>query len=193
VIGDRAAHVLAGGCTSLRPIAKEERMAGDVYHLGYRSRIEGPIETVWYFVSHGRTYPEWFPVFRDAQSDDQEVRVGSRIRYHVKALLPYDLVWDVTVSRLEPPHLIQTDTTVVLGGRFRLTGWVRFSLQQQGSLVEVINEQEMRADRALPAPLHALAARAFAFNHDQAMAQGERGLQRAVRAALGSQQQSAPS
>src|SRR5687767_8667569 len=116
-------------------------MAGDVYHLGYRWRIEGLIETVWYFVSHGRTYPEWFPVFREAHSDDQEVRVGSRIRYHVKALLPYDLLWDVTVSRLEPPHLIQTDTTVVLGGRFRLRGWVRFRLQQQGSLVEVINEQ----------------------------------------------------
>ena len=159
-------------------------MAGDVYYLGYRWLIEGPIDTVWYFVSHGRTYPEWFPVFRDAQSENQEVRVGSRIRYHVKALVPYDLVWDVTVSRLEPPHLIQTDTALVLGGRFRLTGWVRFRLEQQGALVEVVNEQEMRAARPLPAPLHALAARVFAFNHDQAMAQGGRGLQHAVRAAL---------
>ena len=162
---------------------------GDVYHLGYRWLIEGPIETVYHFVSHGRTYPEWFPVFLDAQSDDDEVRVGSRMRYHVKALLPYHLYWDVTVSRRDPPRLVETDTTVSLSGRFRLSGWVRFRLAQQGPLVEVINEQEMRAERPLPGPLRALAARAFAFNHDYAMAAGGRGLQRAVSAAVAGSQQ----
>jgi uncharacterized protein YndB with AHSA1/START domain len=158
--------------------------SGDVYHLGYRWLIDGPIETVYHFVTHGRTYPEWFPVFLDAQSDDDEVRVGANVRYHVKALLPYHLYWDVTVARLEPPHLVETDTTVALGGGFRLRGWVRFTLRERDGRVEVLNEQEMRAERALPGPLRALAARAFAFNHDQAMAGGGRGLQRAVNAAV---------
>jgi uncharacterized protein YndB with AHSA1/START domain len=161
---------------------------GDVYHLGYRWVIDGPIDTVFYFVSHGRTYPEWFPVFRDAQSDDGEVRVGARIRYHVKALLPYHLYWDVAVTRLEPPHLVETDTAVALGGRLRLGGWVRFRLMERDGRVEVINEQEMRAERSLPGPLRALAARAFAFNHDRAMAGGGQGLQRAVSAAVAARQ-----
>ena len=126
-------------------------------------------------MSHGRTYPEWFPVFRDAQSDDDEVRIGARDRYHVKALLPYHLYWDVTLTRLEPPHLVETDTTVALGSWLRLGGWVRFRLIERDGRVEVINEQEMRAERSLPGPLRALAARAFAFNHDQAMAGGGRG------------------
>ena len=91
------------------------QLRGDVYHLGYRWVIDGPIDVVYHFVSHGRTYPEWFPVFRDAQSDDDEVRIGARVRYHVKALLPYHLYWDVTLTRLEPPHLVETDTTVSLG------------------------------------------------------------------------------
>lgn len=158
--------------------------AGQVYRLGYRWLIEGPIDVVWHYVSHGRTYPEWFPVFLDARSDDDEVRVGARVRYHVKALLPYHLYWDVRVAQLEPPHLIETDTTVALGGWLRLGGFVRFRLQECGGQVEVVNEQEMRAERRLPGLARALAARAFAFNHDQAMAAGGRGLQRAVNAAV---------
>jgi hypothetical protein len=56
----------------------------------------------------------------------------------------------------------------------------------------VFNEQEIRAERSLPAPLHALAARAFAFNHDRAMAGGGRGLQRAVSAAVAATQAEPP-
>lgn len=164
---------------------------GDVYRLGYRWLIDGPIETVYYFVSHGRTYPEWFPVFLDAQSDDDEVQVGARVRYHVKALLPYHLYWDVRVTRLEPPYLVETDTTVSLSDRFRLGGWVRFTLRACAGRVEVLNEQEMVSEQSLPGPLHALAARAFAFNHDQAMAGGGRGLQRAVSAAVAAGQAAA--
>jgi hypothetical protein len=156
----------------------------DVYHLGYRWLIEGPIETVFHYISHGRTFPEWWPVFLDAEGEGDEVAVGARIRYHVKSLLPYHLYWDVTVSRLDAPYLLETDTIVTLGRGFRLAGWVRFRLAQRGALVEVVNEQEMRAERRLPSPLRALAARLFALNHDRAMAIGERGLQRAVRAAL---------
>jgi hypothetical protein len=123
-------------------------------------------------------------VFLDAQSADDEVRVGAHVRYHVKAMLPYHLYWDVTLTRLEAPHLVETDTTVSLGNWLRLGGWVRFRLIERGDRVEVINEQEMRAECSLPGPLRALAARAFAFNHDQAMAGGGRGLQRAVNAAV---------
>jgi uncharacterized protein YndB with AHSA1/START domain len=167
-------------------------MAGDVYHLGYRWNIDGPIDTVFHFVSHGRTYPEWFPVFRDARSEDDEVRVGARVRYHVKALLPYHLYWDVRLTRLEPPHLVETDTTVTLGSWLRLGGWVRFRLEERDGRVAVFNEQEIRAERSLPAPLRALAARAFAFNHDRAMAGGGRGLQRAVSAAVAATQAEPP-
>lgn len=182
-------------------------MNGDVYSLSYRWRLRGPLDTrfgcagapgahlagcqqpggpieiVYYYLAHGRTFPEWWSVFRDAASDSPDVTVGARIRYHVKATLPYHLYWDVTLRRLEPPYLIETETEVALGSGFRLGGPVRFRLMQQGDVVTVINEQQMRTAHRLPGPLRLLAARAFAFNHDRAMAQGERGLQRAVWAA----------
>lgn len=155
------------------------------------SHVPAYVWVVYQFVSHGRTYPEWFPVFRDARSDDAEVRLGARMRYHVTALLPYHLYWDVTLTRLEPPHVVETDTSVALGGWLRLRGWVRFRLEERQGRVEVINEQEMRAERPLPGPLRALAARVFAFNHAQAMAGGGRGRQHAVSAAVAAQQAAA--
>ncbi len=157
---------------------------GDVYRLAHRWRIEGPIDTVYYYLTHGRTFPEWWPVFRDVQTDAGEVAVGARSRFWVRSVLPYGLEWDCTITQLEPPHLLELDTRVALGGWFRLAGPIRFHLRQDGPLVEVLNEQEMRADRRLPGPLRALARSAFAYNHARAMASGERGLQRAVRAAV---------
>ncbi len=159
-------------------------MAGDLYHLGHRWQIEGPIDAVFYYLTHGRTFPEWWPVFRDVETDSTEVAVGARSRFWVRSVLPYGLEWDCTITRLEPPHVLELETRVALGGWFRLDGPIRWRLAQHGPIVEVVNEQEMRADRRLPGPLRVLAQRAFAYNHARAMAVGERGLQRAVRATV---------
>jgi uncharacterized protein YndB with AHSA1/START domain len=163
-------------------------LAGALYRLSHRWRIEGPIDTVYYYLTHGRTFPEWWPVFRDVETDADEVAVGSRSRFRVRALLPYRLDWECTIARLDTPFYLELDTRVTLGGWFRLAGPIRFHLTQQGPVVEVRNEQELRAANRLPAPLLALATRAFAFNHARAMATGERGLQRAVRAAAANAQ-----
>src|SRR4051794_34892632 len=108
-----AANGPMGKSTMEQSTAAQPR--GDVYHLSYRWVIDGPIDVVYYFVSHGRTYPEWFPVFRDAQSDDAEVRIGARVRYHVKALLPYHLYWEVRLTQLGPPPLGETARTAPRG------------------------------------------------------------------------------
>jgi uncharacterized protein YndB with AHSA1/START domain len=161
------------------------RTAPDIYPLHHRWLIEGPIEVVFDVLSHGTGFPDWWrPVFLEAHTDDPEPVAGARVRYRVRARLPYGLDWDVTLRRLEKPHLIENETVVLLGGRFRLSGPVRFRLTQVGDRVEVTNEQEMRSDRRLPRPLRALAQRAFAYNHAWAMAKGGIGLQRAVREAV---------
>jgi hypothetical protein len=141
----------------------------DAYQLGYRWTIEGPIDTVFHFVSDARTFHEWFGVFKRVESDDPDgpVRVGSHSRMKVRALLPYTLDWDVTVSRLEPPCLLHR-------------------LEQQGGIVTVINEQELIADRPLPGLLHPLAQAIFNLNHEWAMGRARDPLQRAVRRATAS-------
>jgi hypothetical protein len=163
----------------VRPVGV--RPAGDRFRLRHRWLIEGPIDVAFDLLSRGTTFPDWWaPVFLSAETDDPEPVVGSRVRYRVRARLPYRLDWDVTLRRLEPPHVIQTDTVVVLGGRFRLSGPIRFTLTETPHGVEIRNEQLMTTDRRLPSPLRALAQRAFAYNHAWAFRVGGRGLQRAV-------------
>src|SRR5205823_14642474 len=97
------------------------------------------------------------------------LRVGSHSRMQVKALLPSPLDEDVTVSRLEPPRLMQTDCRLTLNGRFGMHGYIRYRFEQNGRLVTVINEQELVAERPLPRILHPLAQAIFTLNHDWAM------------------------
>jgi hypothetical protein len=154
------------------------------YRVGHRWRIEGPIDLVFHYLSQTRTYPEWWPAILAAHTDDTEVKVGARVRVRVKSALPYSLDWDCTVTRVEPPHVMDIATDLVLGGRFRLDGMTYLRLREDGAYVEVVQEEEFWARQRLPAPLRAVAGRLFAYNHAVAAAPGERGLQRVVRAAL---------
>jgi hypothetical protein len=100
----------------------------------------------------------------------------------VRAFLPYVLDWDITVSRYEPPRLLETAVKLSLNGRFGMQGYVRYRFEAEpGNMVRVINEQELAAERTLPPILHPLAQAAFAFNHDWAMRQAQAPLQAVVR------------
>jgi hypothetical protein len=100
----------------------------------------------------------------------------------VKALLPYVLDWDITVTRYEPPRLIETSVRLSLNGRFGMRGYVRYRFNPQpGNVIEVVNEQEMTADTPVPRVLYGLCQWAFSFNHDWAMRQAAAPLQAIVR------------
>lgn len=160
----------------------------DIYQLGYRWQITGPIETAFHYVSRIETWPAWWsPTIIAVQAGEGDVRVGRSARMQVKSFLPYHLDWHVTVTRLEAPQLIEVDCSVTLGQRFPMTGWVRYRLIERGPVVEIINEQEMRSQQPVPALLRPLANAIFNFNHDHAMARGQTGLQRVVDAAVATQ------
>jgi hypothetical protein len=109
------------------------------------------------------------------------VGIGSHTLARVRALLPYTLDWDITVSRHEPPTLQETSVKLSLNGRFRMSGYVRYTFHQQpGGIVLVRNQQALAAEKPLPRILHPLAQAAFAFNHDWAMRQARDPLQAVV-------------
>jgi len=155
----------------------------DVYRFGYRWHIQGSIETVFHYVSDARTFLDWFPVFKDVIADEPTgpLHVGSHVTARVKAMLPYTLDWDITVSQYEPPNLIETAVKLSLNGRFGMHGFVRYRFERlPGNVVRVINEQEIAADKPLPGILHYPAQLAFAANHDWAMHQAVAPLQAIV-------------
>jgi hypothetical protein len=159
----------------------------DVYRFGYQWRIRGPIESVFYYVSDARTFSEWFGVFKQVESEDPEspVMVGTHTVARVKALLPYVLDWDITVSRYLPPTFLETSVKLSLNGRFGMHGYVRYTFEELADqVVLVTNEQELIADKPLPGVLHGVAQAAFALNHDWAMGQAQAPLQAVVRDSL---------
>lgn len=154
--------------------------SGDVYRLGYRWLIQGPIDIVFDLLSHAKDYPTWWqPCFKSAESDD-EVAVGARSHLRVRARLPYELIWDITLVELDRPNVIVVETNLRLSGRFPMHGPIRYTLTEGPNGVEVVNDQVIVAERRLPRPLRALLQRAFAYNHAWAFRIGGRGLQRAV-------------
>src|SRR5687768_13346733 len=103
-------------------------MTDNVYRMGHQWHVRGPVETVFRYISDARTFCDWFTVFKEVHPDDPTgpIRVGSHSTMRVKAQLPYELDWDVTVARHEPPLLQETSVKVSLGGRFGMRGRLRF-------------------------------------------------------------------
>jgi uncharacterized protein YndB with AHSA1/START domain len=165
------------GSTPGAPVAT----SGDVYRLGHRWLIKGPIDDVFDLLTRSKDYPTWWaPCFKSAESDDTEVAVGARSHLRVRSRLPYELVWDVTLVELDRPNVIVVDTIVRLSGQFPLRGPIRYTLTDGPDGVEVVNDQVIVSERRLPRPLRALMQRAFAYNHAWAFRIGGRGLQKAV-------------
>ncbi len=160
-------------------------MKTDVYRLSHQWHIEGPIESVFHYVTDARTFSDWFPVFKEVTVDEPvgQIHVGSHATARVKALLPYLLDWDITVVRHEPPLFQETAVEVSLSGRFRLRGYIRYSFEEQRSNIVVVrNDQELAAENPLPRLVHPLAQAAFAINHGYAMREAQGPLQAIVRA-----------
>jgi uncharacterized protein YndB with AHSA1/START domain len=158
-----------------------ELAKGDVYRLGHRWLIKGPIDVVFDVLARARDYPTWWaPCFKEAESDDQEAVVGARSHLRVRAKLPYELVWDITLIEVDRPHVLTVDTILRLSGRFPMRGPIRYTLTERPNGVEVVNSQTIVAERHLPRPLRAIAQRAFAYNHAWAFRIGGRGLQKKV-------------
>jgi len=171
-----------GGDRDLRTTALDSGMAasGDVYRLGYRWLINGPIDVVFDLLSHAKDYPTWWqPCFKSAESDD-EVAIGARSHLRVRARLPYELIWDITLVELDRPNVIVVDTDLRLSGRFPMHGPIRYMLTEGPDGVEVVNDQVIVAERRLPRPLRTVLQRAFAYNHAWAFRIGGRGLQGVV-------------
>jgi uncharacterized protein YndB with AHSA1/START domain len=154
--------------------------SGDVYRLGYRWLIKGPIDVVFDLLSHAKDYPAWWqPCFKSAEADD-DVAVGAQSHLRVRARLPYELIWDITLVELERPNVIVVETNLRLSGRFPMHGPIRYTLTEGPDGVEVVNDQIIVAERRLPRPLRAILQRAFAYNHAWAFKIGGRGLQQAT-------------
>jgi uncharacterized membrane protein len=133
--------------------------------------IDAPVDRVWEVLNDSAEYPAWWKGVRSVEllAPGDDLGVGQVSRFSWRSVLPYTLRFDMRVTRVEPPYLIEGEATGELEGRgvWRL---------YDGSGTAVVYDWRVRTTQPWMNLLGPLARPAFAWNHDLVMRQGGFGL-----------------
>jgi uncharacterized protein YndB with AHSA1/START domain len=128
----------------------------------------------WEVLQDAERWPDWWRGVQRVElieRGDAE-RVGSRYRIAWRSRVPYELVFDFTVRRVEAPRLMQGDAAGELHG----TG--RWRLLEQDGVTAVLYEWNVSTTKRWMNLLAPVARPVFAHNHDVVMCWGGEGLAR---------------
>jgi uncharacterized protein YndB with AHSA1/START domain len=143
-------------------------------------RVEAPIDAVWDAIYSSDRWPAWWgSVKRVVElSHGDEDGVGNVRRYTWRSRLPYPLIFDVRVTRVERPTVLEGLSTGELVGRGT------WHLSTDGGVTTVRNTWEVQTTKGWMNLLAPLARPLFAWNHAYSMRQGGEGLAWLLRARL---------
>ncbi len=136
--------------------------------------LAAPRQDVFAVLHASERWPEWWRGVERVvklEDGDHEGR-GSLGRYTWRSVLPYSLEFDMRITRVERPHLLEGQA---LGD---LTGTGRFRLYEDAGTTAVLYEWDVRTTRTWMNALAPAARPLFKWNHDWVMRQGARGLAR---------------
>jgi uncharacterized protein YndB with AHSA1/START domain len=141
--------------------------------------IEAPIEAVFAVLNDAAGYQRWW---RGVQSVElleagDDVGIGERDRFVWRSALPYSLGFDLKVTRVERPYLIEGHASGELAG---VGTWRLY----EGRGTAVVYDWRVRTTRAWMNVLGPLARPAFVWNHNLVMRRGGEGLARQLGARL---------
>ena len=136
--------------------------------------LESPCQPVWDAIHDQVSWPSWW---RGVEAAD-ELRtgdpsgVGTVSRLVWRSRLPYEISFEVTTERVEPPHL--------MAGRAvgELTGTGTWRLFEVDGLTAVVYDWDVRTTKAWMNLLAPIARPVFEWNHDWVMARGGEGMAR---------------
>ena len=144
------------------------------YALTTRWLLDAPIARIWDALTAPEQWPRWWRYVECVERlrDGDERGVGAIRRYTWSSRLPYRLTFDMTTTALTEPSFIEGAAAGELNGIGR---W-RISREPHGVCAQY--EWTVTTARRWMNTLAPLLAPAFAWNHDQVMAEGGRGLAR---------------
>ncbi len=135
-------------------------------------QVAAPIERVWEIIYDSTAWPEWWPYvaaveeIRPGKADG----LGAVRRYTWMGRLPYQLAFDLEVTRVERPFWLEGRT---LGD---LKGQGRWHLQTIDGTTRVRYDWNVTTTRSWMNLLAPLARPVFTWNHHAVMRAGGRGL-----------------
>lgn len=146
------------------------RNAGRSYRLTTHWRLPATVPAVWDAIRHSEQWPSWWPSVQSVTelAPGDESGVGNLRRYRWRGLLPYALVFDIEVIRIEKYRLIEG---MARGELFGMGRWV-FSEQDGGSTC-VRHDWNVETTSHWMNLLAPLARPIFEWNHTRVMQQGQ--------------------
>jgi hypothetical protein len=144
------------------------------YHFVSTWRIQAPIERVWEEIFHTERWPSWWKYVAgvDELAPGAAGGVGKRLHLVFRTRLPYSLGFDVRVTRVQPPSVLEAEATGELEG----TG--RWTLTSEDGWTLVRYNWDIRTTRRWMNLLAPVARPAFTWNHDEMMRDGGESLAR---------------
>lgn len=142
------------------------------YNFVTRWQFEAPIAQVWDEIYHTSRWPSWWKAVLSVEElkPGDKQGVGAIKRYTWRGVLPYTLTFDMKVTRVEAPELLE-------GSAFgELEGTGRWELSEKEGITHVQYLWQVRATKAWMQWLSPIARPIFGWNHDRVMQWGEQGL-----------------
>ena len=136
--------------------------------------LESPVEPVFEAIHDMKTWPRWWRGVEDVVELEpgDEDGVGSRSRQTWRSRLPYRIDFEISVVRVERPHLMEGNAVG------ELTGTGRWRFFEGPTSTAVHYEWDVETTRPWMNAVAPLARAVFSWNHDVVMRQGAIGLAR---------------
>ncbi|MCG6657590.1 polyketide cyclase [Halomonas campisalis] len=150
------------------------------YHFVTTWRFEAPIEEVYRVLSEAHRWPAWWPSVTAVEqlAPGDERGVGRVYRYVWKSRLGYRLRFDIRVTRVESPWLIEGEASG------DVQGIGRWRLIEEGAVTQVRYEWRVFTTRRWMNLIAPVARPLFAWSHHAVMRDGAVGLARRLGARL---------
>jgi uncharacterized membrane protein len=149
-------------------------MWGEHYALVNTWRVDAPAERVWQVLTDVETWPAWWPFVAAVEKihPGEPSGLGSVWRYTWKTLLPYKLHFELRITRIEAPALVEAEVQGDVCGR----GVCRIYREDHRTAVRY--EWNVRTCRPWMKWLAPVARPIFWWNHAKVMKKGEEELAR---------------
>jgi hypothetical protein len=142
--------------------------------------LDAPRKAAWDVLEDAERWPAWWRGVERVTVLERggAGREGSQYRIAWRSRIPYELEFDFTVRRSQPPLLMEGEAVGALSG----SGCWR--LFEQDGVTAVLYDWDVRTTKPWMNLISPLARPAFAYNHDVVMRWGGEGLARELGASL---------
>lgn len=142
------------------------------YHFLTTWDLEAPVEIVWETISNASGYSSWWKYVASVTEVEpvQADGTGGLYIWKWKTALPYTLAVEMSVTRSEPPHVLESRA------QGELEGVGRWELKEMAGFTRVTYDWQVRTTKSWMNLIGPLARPAFGWNHNVLMDEGGRAL-----------------